>query len=207
MRLRERPSPKAATRRRTASPAPPIRSRPSADGFAARPAKPPAAAAMSTLRFPFARSSASSPTSSVPRPATYAIYRAAADDRMLPPHRAGDYGELSGTHRRGGRGSLRPHRGARPGEDRLQSHGLRGRRRTGRHADRRRAGLPPAARTGARGDQRHPLAGRRSPMQPAPGPRFYDCQPARRRLQRHLPGHRPAQGPQACRCPAARPGA
>ena len=82
------------------------------------------------------------------------------------------------ARRRGRRRRQRPHRGARPGQDRLQGHRLRKLQRAGRHADRRSPGLPPAARTGAPRDPGHPLAGRGTEVQHAPGPRFHHRQPA-----------------------------
>ena len=47
----------------------------------------------------------------------------------------------------------------------LQGDGLRSRGRTRRHAHRRRARFPPAARTGAARNPRHPLAGRGAEVQ------------------------------------------
>ena len=77
-----------------------------------------------------------------PETGDYAHYRgvqprdAAAESRRLRA-RCGDR-----------RRRLRPDRGARPGHARLQGHRLRSALHTGRHAHRRRSGLPPAARTG-----------------------------------------------------------
>ncbi len=119
-----------------------------------------------------------------------------ASCRLRPAHAAAQSRRLR-THRRRRRRRLRPDGGARPRADRLQGHRLRSECGAGRHADRRRAGVPPAPRTGESGDRRHPLAGRRTQVQHAAGPRFHHRRPAPRWLQGDLPRHRPAQGPQA----------
>ena len=158
----------------TASHAPPIRSHRSAGACAARRARPTAAAAMWTRRSPSGRSSVSSPTGSVPRPATTPSTARPPTTTCCRPI-AGEY-ERVAVVGAGVSGLTVAHDLV---QDRLQGHRVRSQRGTGRHAHRRGAGLPPAARPGAPRDPGHSLAGRGPEVQHAAGPRFHHRQPAR----------------------------